>query len=200
MTQSLEHPALFDLDEAGHMVTAGAPEASVEIAPDDWADRLTPVDRAFIAVAPDSVSIADRAGHLTHALNEISQANSRRGFVSAATGDKHRPAIEERYGPHTDGMVEGADYNALTGERRARYEFFAASGLGRLALRNRLPVAAEDVDTADPEDLVYMGLNRSWQEFLALYGGTGRKVNTRRNAYKKLLAKQVQYTREGAQS
>ncbi|HEU4914845.1 MAG TPA: hypothetical protein VFT16_05625 [Candidatus Saccharimonadales bacterium] len=201
MTQSLEY-ALFDLDSGGRMVLPADlqhsdPEA-IEALADDWTAKLSPMDRAYFAVVPDSVSVTDRAGHLMHSLKAISEANSRNGFVHATGSAQYRPAIEERYGPHTDGMAEGAGYNALTGERRARYEFFAASGLGRLALTNRLPVAAEDAETADPEDLVYQSFNRLWREFHAKYGGTGHQVRARRNAYRKLLAEQVQYTSEGS--
>jgi hypothetical protein len=198
MTQSVETSALFDLDNDGQLVL---PADHVEQQPvgleEEWGVKLSPTDRAFIELVPNSVAVADRAGHLVRSLTEISEANSRRGFVHAAQTEAHRPKIEDRYGPHTDGMAEGAEYNALTGERRARYEFFAASGVGRLALTNRLPVPADEAETANPADLAYMAMNRSWREFQALYGGTGPAVNARRNAYKKMLAKQVEYTREG---
>lgn len=201
MTQSVEAPALFDLDGQGQLVVPAdqieQPAVSLE---EEWGVKLSPTDRAFIELVPNSVAVADRAGHLVRSLTEISEANSRRGFVHASQTEEHRPKIEDRYGPHTDGMAEGAEYNALTGERRARYEFFAASGVGRLALTNRLPVPADEVETADLEDLVYMAMNRSWREFQALYGGTGREVNARRKAYRKLLDKQIERTREGTDS
>jgi hypothetical protein len=163
MTQSAEAATLFGLDADGRFVV---PHDLVEQQPvdpqDEWGADLTLTQRAFVDVLPDSVPLAARASHLTTALSEISKANSRAGFVEATQAEAHRPAIEERYGPHTDGMAEGAAYNELTGRRRARYEFFAASGVGRLALQNRQPVAADEVDTASAEDLVYTAMNRSW--------------------------------------
>lgn len=201
MTQSVEAPALFDLDSEGHLVlpTEPAEQQTVDLE-EEWGIKLSPTDRAFIELVPGSVTVTDRAGHLMQSLTEMSAANRRRGFVHAAQTEDHRPKIEDRYGPHTDGMVEGAEYNALTGERRARYEFFAASGVGRLALTNRLPVPADEAETADPEDLVYTAINQSWREFQTRYGGKGDTAVARRNAYKKLLAKQVEYTRQGINS
>jgi hypothetical protein len=197
MTQSVETAPLFDLDSEGQLVM---PTDQVEQQPVDleevWGVKLSPTDRAFIELVPGSVTVADRAGHIIRSLTEISDANKRRGFVQAAQTEDHRPKIEDRYGAHTDGMVEGAEYNAMTGERRARYEFFAASGVGRLALGNSVLVAKDEEEEASPEDLVYTAMSAEWRGFAAKFAGTGAAVVARRNAYKRLLNKQIERTRE----
>jgi len=187
---------LFDLDAEGRFVVPEPVEQQPAIPGDEWGSDLSPTQRAFVEIAPDLMPLAARASHLSTALTEISRANSRRGFVHATQTEEHRPRIEAQYGPHIDGEAEGAAYNALTGQRRAHYHFFAASGVGRLALENRKPVAADEIDAATPEDLVYTAMSASWREFLGRYGGTGDVVNARRKAYKKLLDKQIEYTHE----
>lgn len=194
MKQVAELTTPFDIGPGGNIILPADNAVSAPAHPaDGWiSGRLSQEDRAMIAVSPDVIDLAVRAGHLARALDEISAVNSHEGYAQAVQSPEHRPDIEARYGDDTDGIAEGAAYNVLVGERRAQYEFFAANGLGNLALATKHTKLTAD------ERVVRRSLNDSWLSFRRTYGATGRRATAKRRNFKAALDQQVAFAQTPA--
>jgi hypothetical protein len=188
---------LFDLDPTGGFVMPGADvmvhtaESVVEPAidvrdPAVWQEGLdyplSQGERAMIAVSPTGVNVAQRAGHLTLALTKLSAANRDRGFGKAAQTEAHRAEVVAWGGTGTDDVADELAYRALTGERSARYDFFAASGLGYLAVRPNARLSGT-------ERLARNYVDGMWGGFQKQYGAAGPAARQERNRLKRQLAK-----------
>lgn len=190
---------LFDIDASGAFVDAAPVEVAAALEPDKpdpdtWygdTDRyVSQEERAIVAVVPNEIEIAKRAGCLIAALNIISERNQDAGFVKATYSDDYRDRIVSRYGVHTSGTAVGVGHRAKTHTRNAMYEFFAASGVGRLAL--------PDAQLTGAERITRRYMTERWEVFDAEYGGAGKTARDKREAYKTILAEQIS-TRENNQ-
>lgn len=184
---ALEAPALFDIGPDGAFVMNGY-EAPVEASPtsaDEWlAGRSCFVNQKELAldlVAPDAVDVAQWAGHITHSLAAISQANSDLGFAKAAVSEAYRAKVVAHGGEATDDIAGELESRSRVNMGIARWEFFAASGLGHLALTPREALGGY-------ERIVRTDMERAWDRFLDTYGGVGAEARDRRTAYRQQLA------------
>jgi hypothetical protein len=156
-------PSLFDVQQP-------VPDGVMEMSPE--------------AIAP-AVDIASHNSHLQAALGHIAQANMRAGFAWASE-TPHRSAIESRYGKHTPGMLEGAEYNRKRAYEHAKTEF--AFAFGKMAMLDA-GISREEVDAMIDDAFDTSGSNERSDKkpFLLEYADTKNKDE--REAYRKQLRK-----------
>jgi hypothetical protein len=188
MTQVLEVPSLFEaLPDGGYLMPEERPPESQGSAytARQWQEGqgrfLRQGERALAEVAPDSISMVERAGRLTLALDAISQSNQDRGFAVAAASGLHRERVEPFAGAGTDAVARQKMTDARRGREQARRQFFAANGLGELAIAHS--------DSLTPQQrIARRAMNERWAAFEKEFGGSGPAAHTRRNAYMRQLA------------
>lgn len=194
--------ALFDFDPDGRMFIPddGVTEAqdtydsALEVSDqpeqpeqrDDDLEGLSILDRAILNVAPDSINIAERAGHLLQALDGVGSRNKANGYGRALESSEHRNRLVNQAGHagRAADIASGMQYNTKTAIRAARREFFAASGLASLALR--------DVVSLSPDELTVLDhVNDDWLGFMAEYGQSGDDGKRGRATLRRQLRRQI---------
>jgi hypothetical protein len=143
---------------------------------------LSQGERALAVVAPDSIDVAQYAGHVITALDAITQRNKDAGLAKAAESPTHRERIATDLGVAVDDIAAEVDRRAEAGRRTIRYEFYAASGLGRLAAATEL---------TDSERIARREMESRFVAFNAEYGGTGKNARSARTVLKSNLANYV---------
>jgi hypothetical protein len=111
-----------------------------------------------------SVSVLDRATHLTNALGAFGLRNQRLGFDTASNVGPYNRSIEARYGRHTPRVQEGAARNALKFLDDARHEFWAASGF--VVMRKQAPESRNEINAA---------ARKEWRDFNNRFSGPNDK-------------------------
>lgn len=125
------------------------------------------------------VNIADRAKHLGVALNSLGRRNQRLGFRDAAEIQPSRTEIWGRYARNTEKVLAGANKNEAEFLKKAKREFWQATGISALH-----GAGIVDQHTHD-------ALGRSmWRDFSSKYGIPGAEVTKKRDKAKRLYKRQ----------
>lgn len=123
-----------------------------------------------------SVSVHDRAVHLTHALDLMGKANQRFGFQIASTDDRYRPQLQSRYGGNLNNVVKGAKDNEAELAKDAKWQFAYAGGY----------IALKHAGLLSPEEANKMAV-QDFTDFHTKFGAVGQA--SQRNKFKRQLAK-----------
>jgi hypothetical protein len=176
--------AMFGFGPDGGLVM---PQSPVEAWMEGRTEYVPQLERALVTVVPDSIDVQYRSSCLTESLEAIGQANQDKGFQNAAESDYHRERLQKQVGAAIDEIADELGSRSEAGMEVARRKFFAASGVGVLAVKG-------SDELSGPERLVRTHMSKQWGQFLDSYGRTGLAARKSRARAKQQYAKTSVYT------